>query len=158
MGFWSKLGKIGAIAAPIVAAPFTGGLSLALIGAGAGAAGGALSGGGWKSTLLGAGIGGATGGLAGMGGGAASGAANTAKGVTVGSALKTAAKYAPTAVKAGRIVAGDSPEQRQASASPGMGVPGVNFQDPRNLGYLNPIGINPQRRTQLAGMGVRDYA
>ena len=43
MGFWSKLGKIASIAAPIIAAPFTGGASLAA--------------GGFKSALLGAGMG-----------------------------------------------------------------------------------------------------
>lgn len=42
MGFWSKFGKIASIAAPIVAAPFTGGASLALIGAGAGVGGAML--------------------------------------------------------------------------------------------------------------------
>lgn len=68
-GFWHKLAKIGAIAAPIVAAPFTGGASLAMIGAGAGAAEGALSGGGWKGAALGAGLG-AIPGLGGAGQGA----------------------------------------------------------------------------------------
>ena len=52
-----KLGKIASIAAPIIAAPFTGGTSLALIGAGAGALGGLASGGGLKGALLGAGMG-----------------------------------------------------------------------------------------------------
>jgi hypothetical protein len=74
LGFWRKLGKIASIAAPIVAAPFTGGASLALIGAGAGAAGGALSGGGWKGALKGAALGGATAGLGGGAGGVAAGA------------------------------------------------------------------------------------
>lgn len=55
--WWKKALKIGAMAAPFIAAPFTGGASLALIGAGAGAAGGALNGGGWKGALLGAGMG-----------------------------------------------------------------------------------------------------
>lgn len=59
-GFWKKLGKVAAFAAPIVAAPFTGGASLALIGAGAGAASGALNGGGWKGALTGAATGAAT--------------------------------------------------------------------------------------------------
>lgn len=63
MSFWKTLAKIGAFAAPIAAAPFTGGASLALIGAGAGAAEGALNGGGLKGALLGAGIGGATAGF-----------------------------------------------------------------------------------------------
>jgi hypothetical protein len=56
-GFLSTLGKIASIAAPIAAAPFTGGTSLALIGAGAGAANGLLSGGGLKGALMGAGMG-----------------------------------------------------------------------------------------------------
>jgi hypothetical protein len=57
MGFWSKLGKIASFAAPIVAAPFTGGATLALIGAGAGAAGGAMGKGGWKGALTGGALG-----------------------------------------------------------------------------------------------------
>lgn len=57
MGFWSKLGKIASIAAPIAAAPFTGGASLALIGAGAGAANAALNKQGLKGLALGAGLG-----------------------------------------------------------------------------------------------------
>jgi hypothetical protein len=67
-GFWKGLGKVASIAAPIVAAPFTGGTSLALIGAGAGAANGLLNGGGMKGALMGAGLGGVTAGLAGGGG------------------------------------------------------------------------------------------
>ena len=74
-GFWSKLGKIAAFAAPIVAAPFTGGATLALIGAGAGAASGALNGGGVKGALAGA----ATGGLASGAIGAAKGALSKPK-------------------------------------------------------------------------------
>lgn len=62
---WKTIGKIASIAAPIVAAPFTGGTSLALIGAGSGAANAALNGGGVKGALLGAGIGGLTAGLMG---------------------------------------------------------------------------------------------
>lgn len=56
-GFLKTLGKVASIAAPLVAAPFTGGASLALIGAGAGAAGGLLNGGGLKGALMGAGMG-----------------------------------------------------------------------------------------------------
>ena len=82
MGFWKKLGKIAAFAAPIVAAPFTGGTSLALLGAGSGAAGAALSGKGLKGMLAGAGLG-AIPGLGKMGAlgplsGAVSGGANKA--------------------------------------------------------------------------------
>jgi len=57
VGFWNRFGKIAAAAAPFIAAPFTGGTSLALIGAGAGAAESALSHGGVKGALLGAGLG-----------------------------------------------------------------------------------------------------
>jgi hypothetical protein len=57
VSFWKNLAKVGLIAAPYVAAPFTGGASLALIGAGAGAAGAALGGGGVKGALLGGAVG-----------------------------------------------------------------------------------------------------
>lgn len=89
MSFWKTLGKIAAIAAPIAAAPFTGGASLALIGAGAGAAGGALSGGGVKGALLGAGLG-AIPGIGGAGS-AAKGAASVT-GSSAGNILKTIGK------------------------------------------------------------------
>ena len=89
MGFWKKLGKIAAIAAPIAAAPFTGGASLALIGAGAGAASGALSGGGLKGALLGAGLGAIPGA---MGAGKAAGALAP----TLGTGLKQAGVSALT--------------------------------------------------------------
>jgi hypothetical protein len=69
MGWLKTLGKIATIAAPIAAAPFTGGTSLALIGAGAGAAKGALSGGGLRGALLG----GALGSVPGLGGAGAVG-------------------------------------------------------------------------------------
>jgi len=71
MGFWSKAGKFLGMAAPFIAAPFTGGLSLIpslAMGAGIGAAGGALSGGGLKGTLLGAGMGAAAPGFGAMAG------------------------------------------------------------------------------------------
>ncbi len=50
------LAKIGLTAAPILAAPFTGGATLAAIGAGAGAASGALDG-GWRGALYGGAMG-----------------------------------------------------------------------------------------------------
>jgi hypothetical protein len=61
-GFWKTLGNIGLMAAPFVAAPFTGGSSLAMlgIGAGTGAARGLLNGGGAKGALTGAATGAAT--------------------------------------------------------------------------------------------------
>jgi len=70
---WKNVGKWALRAAPIVAAPFTGGASLLAIGAGAGAASGALGGGGWKGAALGGALGAIPGG--GAGGAAAGGAA-----------------------------------------------------------------------------------
>jgi hypothetical protein len=86
---WKKIAKVAAIAAPIVAAPFTGGASLALIGAASGAASGALNGGGVKGALLGGALGGAT---AGLGGGIGGGAASKAVAPTLTAGLKQAAK------------------------------------------------------------------
>lgn len=80
-GFWRTLGKVASVAAPIVAAPFTGGASLLAIGAGAGAANGLLSGGGVKGALMGAGMGA----IPGMGG-----ASGTAASMGTGAALKNA--------------------------------------------------------------------
>lgn len=61
MGFWSTLGKVASYAAPIVAAPFTGGLSTLAIGAGAGAARAALEHKGAKGILGNAALGAAEG-------------------------------------------------------------------------------------------------
>ena len=100
--WWKKVLKVAAAAAPIVAAPFTGGTSLALIGAGAGALGGALDG-GKKGALTGGLLGGLTAGLGGGAaktpgvifetgavGGAAANAAKRAAGESVKSALQRA--------------------------------------------------------------------
>jgi hypothetical protein len=84
--WWKKVLKVAAAAAPIVAAPFTGGTSLAMIGAGAGALSGALDG-GKKGALTGGLMGGAT---AGLGGGAAGNAAKRVAGESVKSALQRA--------------------------------------------------------------------
>jgi hypothetical protein len=92
-GFWKKLGKIAAFAAPIVAAPFTGGASLALIGAGAGAAGGLLNGGGLKGALMG----GALGASPGIGG--AGKVASAGGNVLRSTALNAAANSIPMAAK-----------------------------------------------------------
>lgn len=88
-GFWKTLGKIASVAAPIVAAPFTGGTSLALIGAGAGAAQGALSGGGWRGALMGAGMGAipGVGGASGAAGGATSALGKIGQSLTTPQAL-----------------------------------------------------------------------
>jgi hypothetical protein len=99
-GFWKKLGKVAAFAAPIVAAPFTGGASLALIGAGAGAAGGLLNGGGLKGALLG----GALGAIPGVGG--AGKVAGAGGNVLRSTALNAAANSIPMAAQqtAGSVV------------------------------------------------------
>lgn len=68
---WKKIGKVAAIAAPIVAAPFTGGASLAAIGALSGAASSAMNGGGVKGALMGGAMGAFTGGMGGAGNSAA---------------------------------------------------------------------------------------
>lgn len=62
-----KIGKAAATIAPIAAAPFTGGGSLAAIGALSGAARSALDGGGMKGALMGAGMGALGGALNGAG-------------------------------------------------------------------------------------------
>lgn len=89
MSIWSKIGKVASIAAPIIAAPFTGGATLALIGAGAGAAGGALGGGGLKGALTGGALGAIPG--VGAGGGLAKGAVAPGLKAGLGQAAKGAA-------------------------------------------------------------------
>ena len=87
--WWKKILKVAAVAAPIVAAPFTAGASLAIplaIGAGAGALSGALDG-GKKGALMGAGLGALT---SGIGGGAAGAGAKKVLGESAGSAIKRA--------------------------------------------------------------------
>ena len=84
--WWKKALKVASVAAPIVAAPFTGGTSLAAIGALSGAVGGALDG-GKKGALQGALLGGAT---SAMGGGAAGAAAKRGQGEAVSAAIKRA--------------------------------------------------------------------
>lgn len=113
-----KVAKIASIAAPIAAAPFTGGATLAMLGAGAGAASGVANHQGVGGTLLSAGMGAAPGvakGITSGWGQAAQGASQAAPGVT-GSA---ATGYNPT----GSIVesmsqgAGPSLEQLGANAA-----------------------------------------
>jgi hypothetical protein len=99
---WKKIGKVASIAAPIAAAPFTGGASLALIGAGAGAGGAALEGKGLKGILGGAALGGIP------GGGGAAGAAKAGVGQAVKQGAKTAAlsagkSAAATALEGGNV-------------------------------------------------------
>ncbi len=155
MGFWSTLGKIGSIAAPIVAAPFTGGASLALIGAGSGAALGALNGGGIKGSLLGAGLGGATAGLlGGAGGGAASAAGNGATQMGLGSTLSQIGKNLlnpDTLSKLGGVAAGaaqGSASGRRADSEAMIGAQKAN----------NETQVLNDRRTLLSGLlgGLQD--
>jgi len=90
---WKKVGKIALKAAPIVAAPFTGGLSLLALGATTGAISGAMDGGGWKGALMGAGLGAIPGGGgagAAAGGVAKAGLKEIAKGVAKGAATNFA--------------------------------------------------------------------
>lgn len=82
--WWKRALKVAAAAAPIVAAPFTGGTTLALIGAGSGALAGGLDG-GMKGALTGGALGAAT---AGLGGGAAGSAAKRQVGESVRSAVQ----------------------------------------------------------------------
>ena len=125
MGFWKTLGKIGSIAAPIIAAPFTGGATLALIGAGAGAAGGALQN-GKKGALLGGLLGGATEGLAGGAGNAANvaktGASEVAK-QGIGSTIKNIGGNLVTKLLSGDVL-----------DAAGKGVAGVASTEAHNRG------------------------
>lgn len=144
---WKKFGKWAIPIGAGLATVFTGGAAAPLLGmalgAGSGAATSALSGGGWKGALKGAAIGGA---LGGVGGGALKGLGG------FGKVAGNAVKYGPSAMKAIGGLQG-VPQQTQ-----GMGGPS-QFQMPeRQTGYLNPIGLTPQRRTMLAGMGTRQYA
>lgn len=147
--WWKKVLNVAATAAPIVAAPFTGGTSLALIGAGAGALKGALSGGA-KGALTGAAMGAAT---SAIGGGAAGAAAK--RGVSEGikesasAAIKRAILNPRALTQLGGAAVGGRTEQLAQMASPflpgatafrpGM-VPGFENQLPPGFqGPLQPI-------------------
>ena len=112
-----KVGQVAAIAAPIVAAPFTGGMSLAAIGALSGAAGAKLSGAGWKGTLAGAGLGA----IPGLGG--AGGVAKRAAGETVAAAAKRALVNPQTVARlAAPVLPGKTGQAAQYAA---MFLPGA---------------------------------
>lgn len=147
--WWKKVLNVAATAAPIVAAPFTGGTSLALIGAGAGALKGALSGGA-KGALTGAAMGAAT---SAIGGGAAGAAAK--RGISEGvkesasAAIKRAILNPRALTQLGGAAIGGQAEQLAQMASPflpgatafrpGM-VPGFENQLPPGFrGPLQPI-------------------
>lgn len=148
MGFWKKLGKIASIAAPIAAAPFTGGATLALIGAGSGAASGALNGGGLKGALLGAGMG------AIPGVGAAKGATGATSALSkVGGAMS---KIAPALSVAGNVasaVAGGRAAGREAEAERNLRQDTLRLQGAKfNLDAPQSRARNSVRGDLLANM------
>ena len=149
MGFWSKFGKIAIPAGAIAATIATGGAASPLlgmaIGGGAGAASGALGGGGWKGAVKGGLVGGA---LGGIGGGALKGMGG------FGAQAAKYAKYAPSALQAGRSLGGGAPTIATNSGSPL--APNLSGMQ-QGQGFLSPLGMSGQRRTALAGMGTRDY-
>jgi len=127
--WWKKVLNVAATAAPIVAAPFTGGTSLALIGAGAGALKGALSGGA-KGALTGAAMGAAT---SAIGGGAAGAAAQ--RGISEGvkesasAAIKRAILNPRALTQLGGAAVGGQTEQVAQMVSPFL--PGAKAYVPR---------------------------
>ena len=142
-----RIANVALTAAPIVAAPFTSGTSLALIGAGAGAAKGLLGGGGVQGAL--------TGGLTGAASSALMGGAPQMRGEAASSAIKRAILN-PRALAqlAGGAVGGQTGDAlTMASAA----LPGMR-QGPRGLVTDNrmtekslPVGLGPAARpaTQL---------
>jgi len=116
--WWKKVLNVAATAAPIVAAPFTGGTSLALIGAGAGAVKGALSGGA-KGALTGAAIGAGTSALGGgpAGATAARGMAGAVK-ESASSAIKRAILNPRALTQLGGAAVGGRTEQLAQLAAP----------------------------------------
>ena len=125
MGFWKKFAKIGAMAAPFIAAPFTGGASLALIGAGAGAVPGLLDH-NLKGAALGAGL------------GAIPGIGKLAKG---GSAAATGASAVGKTSTAGKIAGG---------ALSAFGGGGEGDQGPS----LEGLGMNRQQIGNMLSSGI----
>jgi hypothetical protein len=135
--WWKKVLNVAATAAPIVAAPFTGGTSLALIGAGSGALKGALSGGA-KGALTGAAMGAAT---SAIGGGAAGEAAK--RGISEGvkesasAAIKRAILNPRALTQLGGAAVGGPTEQMAQMISPFL--PGAKAYVPRQTGP-KPMG------------------
>jgi hypothetical protein len=152
MGFWKNVGKIASIAAPIVAAPFTGGASLALIGAGSGAASGLLNGGGAKGALIGGLLGGATAGIGGGAGNAAKGATSVAK-AGVGSTLKTVGTNLAKDAAGGfinKLLSGDTLD------AAGKGVAGVAATEAHNRGTKLDATMAGDEMKRLADVNNRD--
>lgn len=131
--WWKKVLNVAATAAPIVAAPFTGGTSLALIGAGSGALKGALSGGA-KGALTGAAMGAAT---SAIGGGAAGAAAQRGAGEAASAAIKRAILNPRALTQLGGAAVGGQTEQVAQMVSPFL--PGAKAYVPRQTGP-RPMG------------------
>jgi len=170
---WKKIGKAALMAAPIVAAPFTGGASLAAIGALSGAASGVLSGGGLKGAILG----GAMGAIPMPGAGAAArGATETASaavkraimnpaalarvaGAGVGGKAEAVANLAAPFM--GGIKPFSGPTLNRAAAGPVVSnFKGLNMQVPtlaaRNLANVPSVNTPaPVSGVKSAVMGVR---
>lgn len=148
---WKTFAKWAIPIAAGAATIFTGGAAAPLLGmalgAGSGAATSALSGGGWKGALKGAAIGGA---LGGVGGGALKGMGG------LGTAIKHGVQYGPAAMKAANALSGGG-QIPAGMGGPQMAAAAPTETEPRSLGYLNPIGLQANRRTALAGMGTRAY-
>ena len=145
---WKKILKIASIVGPIAAAPFTGGASLALIGAGGGAASAALSGKGWKGALGGAALGGLT---AGIGGGAGKGVLGAAKGAgALSKGLSVAQGLSPILGS----MAQSRAQGRQAEAEQGQADDRIRTQmaelGARRAGFELEA---PNKRAQQAAMG-----
>ena len=149
MSFWKTFGKWAIPAGAIAATVLTGGAASPLIGmalgAGSGLASSKLSGQSWKKSLINAGIGGA---LGGIGGGALKGMGGT------GTVMTQAAKYAPSAVGAAKgLTAGIRADPQAGGAAATPTLSGMQA----GQGFLNPMGLTAQRRTDMAGMGTRNY-
>jgi type IV secretion system protein TrbL len=155
MSFWKTFGKWAIPAAAIAATIATGGAASPLIGmaigAGAGAGEGALSGGGWKGVGKGALIGGATGAI---GGGALKGMGTAGKVITQANKYKG---YVQPGLQATKALTAGMRAPTGAPQSAGLsGPPSLDLQ--QGQGFLNPLGMTNDRRTNLAGMGTRQYA
>lgn len=128
------LAKIGLTAAPILAAPFTGGATLAALGAGAGAASGALDG-GWRGALLS----GAMGAIPG-----AYGATRTAASLGAQEAIKQAVLNPATMARFGSFLPGRA-GQLSGYAGMAMNLPGLRgrfaYQAPRPSVTGSPYGV-----------------
>lgn len=152
--WWKKVLNVAATAAPIVAAPFTGGTSLALIGAGSGALKGALSGGA-KGALTGAAMGAAT---SAIGGGAAGAAAQRGAGEAASAAIKRAILNPRALTQLGGAAIGGPVEQAAQVISPFL--PGARAFKPGVVaGFENqmpPGWQGPQR--PIVGPGAEGFS